>query len=171
MAHCVIVGNAYKLLCERFMQLWANSEAKYEKFVEVVTLLRSWQQRLEFLPAELKPSKVFSITPRDFGYDSWLVKTPDSSFFESYILKSHLLNGSAVSGSDEPAPFPDFLWVCSSDRTKERGLCDWLVEGPPTGFPYGDIALRGHMEWYRRFSETVNGVFEFVDVFRRIVWP
>lgn len=166
----MILVNAYKQLFERFLGLYSDAVGLLQRYDSVVSTLKSWQSRLGFLPEESNKAVVLEIKPQDFGYSSWLDRTPDSGFIEKYILRSHLLNGGAAQGSD-PAPFPDFLWNFTDDRTQERGLADWLYGGIPYGFPLGDIAVRGHREWYRRVSLTLDVLFEFVGVFRQIVWP
>lgn len=166
-----IMSYAYKTLFQKFLGYYGSLEEELQGWLAVRDLLGPWKQRLEFLPDDLSMASVFSIAPRDFGYSSWLDRTPDSGFIEKYIVRSHLLNGSAAQSSTNPAPFPDFLWKFSDDDTQERGLADWLLEGPPTGFPTGELALKGHMEWSRRFNLTLEAILEFIGVFRRVVWP
>lgn len=166
----MLIMNAFKLVLQRIVTEYGRVLAALASFRSVRATLEPWVQRLSFLPDNLDKAVVFSITPRDFGYDSWLDRTPDSGFFEKYILRSHLLNG-AVAHEDFPAVFPDFMWIFSEDRTEDRGLAAWFLSGPPTGFPLGDLAVSGHRNWYRRMSETIDAVFEFVEVFRQVVWP
>lgn len=161
---------AFKFLLERILAKYFELWNDLKRWDGVRATLSPWKERLNFLPSDLSKAKVFSITPRDFGFNSWLEKTPDSGFLESYIVRSHLLNG-AVAHASEPAEFPNFMWTFSEDRTLERGLADWLREGPPSGWPTGEIAWRGHMAWARRLELTLDAVLEFIGVFRQVVWP
>lgn len=161
---------SFRIMLGKIVLEFGQAFAALNMFRSIRSVLEPWVQRLSFLPDNLDKAEVLAIVPRDFGYDSWLDPTPDSGFFERYILRSHLINGSAAQGN-LPAVFPDFLWKFSPDYLEDRGLAAWLSQGPPSGFPFGHLAVDGHREWYRRMSEVIDAVFEFVGVFRRVVWP
>lgn len=162
--------NAFKLMFQRLGTEFGYLLENLAGYRQIQAVLEPWLRRLRFLPDNLSKAEVFSITPRDFGYDSWLDKTPDSGFLESYIVRSHLLNGSVAEGSN-PAPFPDFMWNFAEEKQDFRGLADWLYGGPPYGYPLGDLCVRGHREWSRRMSLVLDALLEFVGVFRQVVWP
>lgn len=171
MVHGIIIVNAFKLMFSRILDAWAPLFDQLSSFRRIQKYLENWRTRLSFLPQNPDKATVFQIHPQDFGYNSWLDKTPDSGFVESYIVKSHLLNGLAAHTENLPAPFPDFLWHFADNRSDWRGLAEWLSLGLPFGWPTGDISVRGHREWYRRMSETLDALFEFVVAFRQVDWP
>lgn len=112
-----------------------------------------------------------SITPLDFGYSSWNSKTPDSSFFETYRVYSHLANPAAASISSDPARFPDFLFVGGPSIQDYRGVSEWFYSGLRDGFPTGSLAAEGFQSWVSRAIPRIELLFDFLKGVRAIAWP
>lgn len=123
------------------------------------------------LPPETDIGAIFSIFPRDFGYSSWLDKTPDSGFFEGYVVKSHLPNGAAAADAELPARFPDFFWKTGESLPELRGYAEWLAKGFRSDFPVGDVAYEGFKNWAARFIKDCESLYRYYVFVSLLTWP
>lgn len=162
--------HATKFYLQVFVRRFGELEEELQGYLAVTALLKPWKDRLAYLPDDLSKEVVLRIEPQDFGYSSWEDKTPDSGWTETYFVRSHLMNESAVTPAGQ-APFPSFLWNFDGDVPDWRGLAEWLYSGSASNFPTGKIAVRGHKEWARRVTLVIDSLLEFVGVFRQVAWP
>lgn len=160
------------------VQLWFKT---LERVAELDNLLTKYRQASTALTnalhgvAEIPDGSTIGtgleISSQDFGYASWNAKTPDSTFFETYRVSSHLPNSTAIVREDLPVSYPGFLYVDAPKIPDIRGLLEWFYSGMRNDYPTGNFALNGWRNWFSRAYHRINLLFDFLAVVRTIVWP
>lgn len=161
----------WRSLFQRFL-------GEYERLYALISKYRGIQERVHHLLEAVKDipegadfSEIFSISPFDYGYESWNDKASDSTWFENYTVGAHLPNGSAVQSSIRPVRFPDFFWVNSEAVPDRRGFAEWMGSGFRSDYPSGELAYRGWQAWSDRFVSRVRGVTSILSGVRALIWP
>lgn len=161
----------YSALFDRLVEKYALLKQKCQSFYLFVQRFKDLMRLYSGIPKPVDMRDYLAIGSLDFGYSSWNEKTDDSSWIESFVVKSHLPNPGAVASLDKDAPFPDFLWVFGQQVEDDRGFTEWIRNSFPSSWPNGELAHTGFGAWAGRFMQRLTSVFNLCNDVRLLVVP